>query len=68
MDVISIANKVVTKTISKLVNRTAEKSLGFDPDIELRRFDLAVKEKTRIDISMEMSNENFEKLLEVLTK
>ena len=52
---------------SNLINKFITKKLGSKPtNFEVKNLSLDVKEKVTVNLSMEMSKEDFEKLMEVI--
>lgn len=68
MDIVSLTSRTITKILSKTINKALQTNLGFDPGLNINRLNFKSDKTTQIDISAEMSNEDFQKLLEVLVK
>lgn len=66
MDVISFTSVVARNITSKLLNKAIENKTGINPGIKLNRFDLKSGGTARAELSLEMSSEQFEQLLEVI--
>ena len=66
MDVISFGGVVTRGITSKLINKAIENKTGINPGLKLNRFDLKSGGTARADISLEMTTEQFEKILEVI--
>jgi hypothetical protein len=66
MDVVSITSIFARGLIGRFVNRSLETKLGFNPDIKLKSFNFKSGETVHADLSLEMTNEQFEKLMGVI--
>ena len=66
VDVVNIVSRIATKALGRFINKALEKSVGFDPNIKLRSLNFHSGDMAHVDISLDMKNEDFEKLMEVL--
>jgi len=66
MDEMKIESKFTTAIVSKLVERAARKKFGYDIDVKLNHFRTVVlddKTHVHLDVDLELSKEELDKLL-----
>lgn len=57
------------KVIGRFLNKSVEKKIGYDPQIKLLGLSFNVTDdKVLADVSLEMTKEQFDKLIEEVTK
>ena len=66
MDVISFSSVLARNLTSKFINKAIEKKIGLNPGIKLNRFELKNGGTAKVDLSLEMTSEEFEKLMGVI--
>lgn len=66
MDVVSISTAFARGLIGRFVNKSVEKKVGFDPSIRLVSFNFKSGSTVHADISLDMPNDEFEKLMGVI--
>lgn len=66
MDVVNFTSIFARGLIGRFVNKAMEKKLGMNPEIKLVRFNFNSGSVVKADISIEMPNDKFEKLMEVV--
>jgi len=66
VDVISFNSALARNLTSKFINKAIEKKIGLNPGVKLNRFDLKNGGTARVDLSLEMTSEELEKLLGVI--
>ena len=67
MDRLKIETFFMKRLLGHFINKSLEKKLGFNPEIHLMNLEITHSSLTAIDISIEMTGSNFDKLMEVLT-
>ena len=67
MDEMKIESKFTTGIVSKLIKREVKKKLGYDIDVQLNQFRTTViegKTHLHLDVDLDLSKEELDKLLE----
>ena len=55
--------------VSKFLNKFIERRVGYKPKVSLNSFDFVVEEDTvQVDLKVTMTKEDFDKLIEEVTK
>ena len=67
MDVVDITTAFAKGLISLIVSKKVQKKLGFDPEFSIQKFNFTSGSTVRLNLCVEMPNEKFMKLMEVLT-
>ena len=70
IDIVSITSSFSKMVISKLLNKSLEKKLGYSPGIKFSKIKINERNEDDItfDISFSLPKKEFEKILEVLFK